>query len=841
MPVLRILVFVVILLVMLNGRATHAQKEKDAVAKDKAPPAKVEKKKDGDKKEEKPPEKALTPIEADEKTLRDAHLDVTGTALLELLHKRMPTAVTREQIAELLKQLADKNAEVHKKAAGELVKLGTAAEPALLVASRDVEDLETSNRAKQCLDAVRGTNLLAACVRLLAERNPDGTVDTLFKFLPYADDETLANEIMQSLAAVCFRGGATHPGLLKALKDPMPVRRATAAELLCRQEAEAHRPLVRKLLQDPKPHVRMRAALALAEQRDVEAVPVLIDLLADMPAASTKPIEDYLMQLAGEWSLSVPAADDPTARKLRRDLWAAWWRSLDGPALLDEFRKRTVADADREKAEAIIARFNQEAPEERAKAEADILAMGNSGVPSLRKALQGNAPRNTEAIRRCLDLLQRTADAPLPTAAARLLGMRRPPGAAGVLLAYLPCAEEESMTSEVRDALTRVAVHDGKLDPAMVQALDDKHPLRRYSAAEAICQAGGAGDRTVIKKLLNDRDVQVKLHVALALGAAREKEAVASLIDILDQLPLEQVGEAEDFLRQIAGDNSPKPAESEEAAARRKHKDEWAAWWKTNGEKIDLAKSESIRRLLGYTLVVEAWNPMGRGGRVMEVDASGKKRWEINNLRYPTDASIVGNDRLLMAEYHTSQVTERDFKGKILWTKNVPNPTGAQRLSTGNTLVTTRNHLVEVDRNGKEVWTWSPTNGMEICQAHRYRNGQTAVIDQGGRFIRLDSKGKEIRSTQVGVMYGYGAGAHFLPNDHVLMPLTNENKVAEYNGSGKVVWEASVMQPGSAFRLPNGNVLVAMQQGQKVIEMNRAGKTVWEFKDNIQPHYATRR
>jgi HEAT repeat protein/outer membrane protein assembly factor BamB len=838
MPVLRILVLAAGISILAGIGISPAQ-DKD---KKGGPPPVANKA--ADKKAEKPAEKPappLTPIEADEKTLRDVHLDVTGAALLELLQKRMPTAVTREQTAALMKQLADKNADVYKKAAGELVKLGTAAEPALLVASRDVEELVLADRAKQCLDAVRSTNLLAACARLLAERNPDGTVDSLFKFLPYADDETLANEIVQSLAAVCFRGGATHPGLLKALDDPMPVRRATAAELLCRQEGEAHRPLVRKLLQDPKPHVRMRAALALAEQRDVEAVPVLIDLLADMPAGSTKPIEDYLTQLAGEWALSVPAADDPTARKLRRELWAAWWRSLDGPALLEEFRKRTVADADREKAEAIIARLNKESPEEREKAEADMLAMGNNGVPSLRKALHGNAPRNTEAIRRCLDLLQRTADAPLPTAAARLLGMRRPPGAASVLLAYLPCAEEDSMTNEVRDALTRVAVQDGKIDPALIQALDDKHALRRYTAAEAICQSGNAEDRTKIKKLLDDRDIQVKLRVALALGAVREKEAVGSLIGMLDQLPLDQVAEAEDFLRQLAGDNAPKPAEGEEAEARRKHKEEWAGWWKTNGAKIDLAKTDSIRRLLGYTLIVEAWNPMGRGGRVVEVDASGKKRWELNNLRYPTDASVIGNDRLLMAEYHTSQVTERDFKGKILWTKNVPNPTGAQRLTTGNTLITTRNQLVEVDRNGKEVWTWSPTNGMEICQAHRYRNGQTAVIDQGGRFIRLDSKGKELRTTQVGVMWGYGAGAHFLPNDHVLMPLTNENKVAEYNASGKIVWEASVMQPSSAHRLPNGNVLVAMQQGQKVIEMNRAGKTVWEFKDNIQPHYATRR
>src|SRR5262249_14368165 len=177
----------------------------------------------------------------------------------------------------------------------------------------------------------------------------------------------------------------------------------------------------------------------------------------------------------------------------------------------------------------------------------------------------------------------------------------------------------------------------------------------------------------------------------------------------------------------------------------------------------------------------------------------------------PTDASVVGNDRVLIAEYSSSQVTERDFKGKIIWSKQVNLPTGAQRLPNGNTLITTRQQLLEVDKSGKEVWTHSSANGAEICAAYRFRNGQMAVLDSAGRYSRLDSKGKELKSVQVGTMHGFGAGADFLPNDHVLMPLMNENKVAEYNSSGKIVWEAHVNGPCSAYRLPNGNVLVACQ------------------------------
>ena len=79
-----------------------------------------------------------------------------------------------------------------KKASGELVKIGAAAVPLLHAASRDTDNAELAKRAKECLDAIHNSGLLAACVRLLAERNPEGTAEALFEFLPFADDEGLA-------------------------------------------------------------------------------------------------------------------------------------------------------------------------------------------------------------------------------------------------------------------------------------------------------------------------------------------------------------------------------------------------------------------------------------------------------------------------------------------------------------------------------------------------------------------------------------------------------------------------------------------------------------------------
>ncbi len=52
----------------------------------------------------------------------------------------------------------------------------------------------------------------------------------------------------------------------------------------------------------------------------------------------------------------------------------------------------------------------------------------------------------------------------LPIEAIRLLAVRKPAGVVAALLAYLPYAEDESRTEEVRKALTVLALRDGKPD-----------------------------------------------------------------------------------------------------------------------------------------------------------------------------------------------------------------------------------------------------------------------------------------------------------------------------------------------------------------------------------------
>src|SRR5260370_33538184 len=72
--------------------------------------------------------------------------------------------------------------------------------------------------------------------------------------------------------------------------------------------------------------------------------------------------------------------------------------------------------------------------------------------------------------------------------AARVLSTRQSAKAVDVLLAFLPDAADSGVEEDVIRALTVLAVSEGKIHPALVQALTDKLPLRRAAAGEALAR-----------------------------------------------------------------------------------------------------------------------------------------------------------------------------------------------------------------------------------------------------------------------------------------------------------------------------------------------------------------
>jgi hypothetical protein len=519
---------------------------------------------------------------------------------------------------------------------------------------------------------------------------------------------------------------------------------------------------------------------------------------------------------------STPAAED-------EKVLAAAGIEVDGPSLLEFFRKRTLSREDQERLSATVRRLGDRAYRRRAKASADLVAAGRLAVSHLKAALRDPDLEIARRAELCLARIEQGKDVDLATAAARLVKRRKPAGAAEVLINYLAFANDDSLIEAVQDALNAVAAPDGKPAVALVRALKDRLPARRGAAAEALTRAGPAEIRQVTGKLLNDADAAVRLQVALAFVDVRDKRGVPVLIASLADLPHDKAWQAEEVLVRLAGEESPKEALGGNVPPARV-RDAWKGWWAKRSTELDLAKLGAVPRVLGYTLItqLDTINHKGGGlnGRVLEIGRDSKPRWTIENVRYPLDAHLVGRDRVLVAEYLDRRVTERTLKGDIVWQVQVNNPIGCQRLPNGNTFIVTRNQLLEVDAKGNQTVLYNQRN-FTISGAKKARNGDVYVVASTGQLSRLDRTGKEVKTFQVGQMYFFG-GIELLPAGRVLVAEYRNNRVAEYDAQGKLVWQAQANFPTSAVRLPNGHTLVTIMINQQIVELNRDGKVVWQ-------------
>jgi hypothetical protein len=369
----------------------------------------------------------------------------------------------------------------------------------------------------------------------------------------------------------------------------------------------------------------------------------------------------------------------------------------------------------------------------------------------------------------------------------------------------------------------------------LLTALTDRIPIRRAAAAMALCQANVREQLPAVRKLLQDPEPTARLRVALALASLHERDAIPVLIALLGDLPTTQLWTVEDLLFRLAGDRAPAVGLGNDEDSRRKCRDAWAGWWREHGPQTDLGKLLPAQRLLGYTLVVVQQDKSS--GRVFELGVDGKPRWQISGLQYPLDAQVLPDDRVLIAEFNGHRVSERNFRGEILWEKQVTNPIAVQRLSTGNTFIATRTQLFELDPSGKEVAR--QTIAGFVMAARKQNDGRIGCII-GGVFQQLDVAGKELKRWNVGSVQTVG-GIDVLPGGRVLVVHVFANKVVEYDSTGKVLWEAQVNHPTSAVRLPNGNTLVACYDTGQVVELDQAGKTVWQHRTEGELARARRR
>jgi hypothetical protein len=546
-----------------------------------------------------------------------------------------------------------------------------------------------------------------------------------------------------------------------------------------------------------------------------------------------------------------PKEPDTTAEDLKtlRDVGIA----ADGPALLDYFRKRTLPMGDPAKIKALILQLGDDDFATREQASASLAALGAATTPELKKFEENP---DTELRKRVLELKHRIeakAEPAVLSAAGRMIARTKPAGAAEVLLAYIPLAVDPSVVNELCKALGAATVADGKIDPVVLKALGDSAPIKRGAAAEALIRAGAEAQLPAARALLKDADPQVRLRVALALVPRRDKEVLPVLIDLLAELPPDQLWPAEEILVRLAGDKSPPVSLGTNDATRKATRDAWHKWYTEHQKNIDLAKLEQPEALLGYTaLVMQTINrPVvgkpfkGVTYEVMELKPDRSVRWKFDTNAQVVDVQIVGENRVLLAEYQRSSISERDFKGNIVWEKHVGgNPISVQRLRNGHTFVVKNNGVAEFDQKGSEVYSYQHGQ-FNVVRGKKLPGGDVVFISNNGNVgvcTRLDSKSNKIvKSFNINPVHSLFGSMDVLPGGGVLVPDLQRQRVVEYDRDGKEVKSFNVPWPLGAIRLPNDHTLVTVQNPGRVIELDRKGAEVWSHQCDGNVFNAKRR
>ena len=90
-------------------------------------------------------------------------------------------------------------------------------------------------------------------------------------------------------------------------------------------------------------------------------------------------------------------------------------------------------------------------------------------------------------------------------------------------------------------------------------------------------------------------------------------------------------------------------------------------------------------------------------------------------------------------------------------------------------------------------------------------------------------------------MQTFGGRIDVQPDGRVLVPLLGENRVIEYDATGRPLREFTVEQPIAALRLANGNTLVTSMRERRAVELDPAGKEVWQYRSDTRVNRAWRR
>ena len=375
-------------------------------------------------------------------------------------------------------------------------------------------------------------------------------------------------------------------------------------------------------------------------------------------------------------------------------------------------------------------------------------------------------------------------------------------------------------------------------------------PHLRYAARQALEASAKPIDAALLRREVKNKNVDVRIAVAAALGRVLEENASKDLNDILedpdDRVKLAAARALADFgdrkalealktllssddklvqissalaLRGLTGKRFGFSAHNN-VEKRNEAVTKWRAWIAGEGKTSNLSFplrtfGTGVSYLGGNTLL--AYRNLNK---VVEVDPSGEEVWSYTSAGNVWSAEKLANGNVLIAANGQRQVIEVDRKGNIVWQIQSNYPLNAKQLLNGNYLIAewSGSRAIEVDPEKNVIWQYK-TQG-HCGDVHRLENGNTLLSEYQGNVKEVTPEGKVVWQYPVTDCWGIQP----LPNGNVLVARIN-GRVIEVTRDKQIVWEFA--EPGAvdAFRLPNGNTLIT--GSSRFIEVTPDRNVVW--------------
>jgi len=147
--------------------------------------------------------------------------------------------------------------------------------------------------------------------------------------------------------------------------------------------------------------------------------------------------------------------------------------------------------------------------------------------------------------------------------------------------------------------------------------------------------------------------------------------------------------------------------------------------------------------------------------------------------------------------------------------------------------------VLELDRKGATHFEFKGTQS-EINTVQPLPNGNLLVTEAGAnpRLMELDRSGKIVVELpfrcQTQNLHMQSRMSRKLANGNYLLPLLLDRIVREVTPDGAVAWEVRTPDepkecwPFTAIRLDNGHTLATLTHGNRIVEFDGAGKIVWQ-------------